>query len=147
VLPFTISPTPLRAAFHLAAFLGAGAPVFDIADRFGATDMLVRTPPQGAALAEALGEACVVLMRGHGFVAAGSSVPEAVARAVYTATNAAVLRQAITLGGTPRLLTPEEAALAEGTNHQVVARAWELWRSGVGVGDLGEGGTEWTSTP
>jgi ribulose-5-phosphate 4-epimerase/fuculose-1-phosphate aldolase len=146
VLPWTISPTPLRAAFHLAAFLGTGAPVFDIADHFGATDMLVRTRPHGAALAEVLGDASVVLMRGHGFVGVGSSIPEAVVRAVYTTTNAAVLQQAATLGGTPRPLAPEEATLAEGTNRDVVPRAWELWRSEVMAGSR-EGSTAWTSTP
>ena len=146
VLPFTISPTPLRAAFHLAAFLGAGAPVFDIAERFGATDMLVRTPPHGEALAEVLGDASVVLMRGHGFVTVGASVPEAVVRAAYTTTNATVLQQAMTLGGTPRVLDLDEAPLAEGTNRRVVPRAWELWRSEVAA-DLGGGSTAWTSTP
>jgi ribulose-5-phosphate 4-epimerase/fuculose-1-phosphate aldolase len=147
VLPFTISPTPLRAAFHLAAFLGAGAPVFDIAERFGATDMLVRTPPQGAALAEALGEASAVLMRGHGFVTVGASVPEAVVRAVYTTTNAAVLQQAMALGGATRPLEPDEAALAEETNRDVASRAWELWRSEVTAADPRGGSTAWTSTP
>lgn len=147
VLPFTISPTPLGAAFHLAAFLGAGPPVFDIADRFGATDMLVRTPAQGAALAEVLGDASAVLMRGHGFVTVGTSVPEAVARAVYTAVDATVLAQAHGLGGTPQVLDAAEAELAEGPNRQVVTRAWELWCAEVAAADagVGEGGQEWTS--
>jgi hypothetical protein len=50
------------------------------------------------------------------------------------------------LAGIPRPLAPEEATLAEGTNREVVARAWELWRSEVGALGLGGGSTAWTST-
>ncbi len=42
VIPFGLTDrAPLTAMFHNAAFLARGAPVFDIADKFGATDMLV----------------------------------------------------------------------------------------------------------
>ena len=42
VIPFSVSRTPLRPLYHNAAFLGEGAPVWDIGKEFGATDMLVR---------------------------------------------------------------------------------------------------------
>jgi HCOMODA/2-hydroxy-3-carboxy-muconic semialdehyde decarboxylase len=41
VIPFGLVPTDMKAMFHNAAFLAAGVPVFDIADKFGDTDMLV----------------------------------------------------------------------------------------------------------
>ena len=47
-----------------------------------ATDMLVRNPELGAALAKTLGTAPVALMRGHGDVVVGQSVREAVFRAI-----------------------------------------------------------------
>ena len=44
----------------------ATRPVFEIRERFGVTDMLIRDSAQGDALAESLGGYAVVLMRGHG---------------------------------------------------------------------------------
>jgi ribulose-5-phosphate 4-epimerase/fuculose-1-phosphate aldolase len=73
----------------MGSFLGDGAPVFEIRDGAGtATDLLIRTPAIGAALAKTLGNASVVLLRGHGDAVVGTSLPEAVFRAIYTAQNA-----------------------------------------------------------
>src|ERR1700739_1012960 len=66
VIPFSVSKTQLKPLFHNAAFLAAGAPVWDIAKEFGATDMLVRDNNIGKSLARALGDRPGVLMRGHG---------------------------------------------------------------------------------
>src|SRR5881397_1979579 len=67
VIPFGVSPVPLRPLYHMSAFLGGGVPVFDIKAAAGqATDMLVRTPALGHALAQTLGDRPVALMRGHG---------------------------------------------------------------------------------
>ena len=87
VIPFAASSVKLRPIYHMGSFLGAGAGVFDIRKRFGCTDMLIRNVAQGAALAESLGPDAVVLMRGHGFVTVGDSVPVAVFRAMYTETE------------------------------------------------------------
>src|SRR5687767_13808744 len=56
VIPFSVTVVPLRPIAHLAAPIGAEIPVWDIADEFGDTDMLVRTMEQGRSLARALGE-------------------------------------------------------------------------------------------
>lgn len=56
VIPFGLTGTPMRATYHNAAFLAAGVPVFDIAEKFGATDIVVNNPAKGAALAGALGD-------------------------------------------------------------------------------------------
>src|SRR3982751_3827499 len=55
VIPFTVSQMPLRPLFHNAAFLGAGAPVWEIRKEFGETDMLVRDSVRGKSLAAQLG--------------------------------------------------------------------------------------------
>jgi len=47
VIPFAASSVRLRPIYHMGAFLGRGAPVFDIRKRFGATDLLVRNPDHG----------------------------------------------------------------------------------------------------
>ena len=132
VIPFAASSVPLRPIYHMASFIAREARVFEIRERFGTTDMLVRTPEQGVALAETLREDAIVLMRGHGFCAIGESVPVAVFRAVYTESNAALQRQAIALGGSVTYLDEHEASLSERSNRSVVARPWELWKARYG---------------
>ena len=52
---------------RVTTILSGGVPVWDIrAAAGGDTDMLVRTPALGRALAQTLGTRPVVLMRGHG---------------------------------------------------------------------------------
>ncbi|HEX7387740.1 MAG TPA: class II aldolase/adducin family protein [Castellaniella sp.] len=129
VVPFTVSSVPLRPIFHMAGFLADGAPVFDIAERFGATDMLVTCQEQGVALAESLDAAAVCLMRGHGFVSVGTTVQIAVYRAIYTQQNAALLETALNLGGPIHFLAPEEGRLADHSIQTVMQRPWGLWKA------------------
>jgi len=131
VIPFAASSARLRPIYHMSGFLTGETRVFDIRHKFGCTDMLVRNRDHGAALAADLGEKGVVLMRGHGFVACGQSIPVAVYRAVYTEKNADLQQRAIALGGEITYLDDEEARLAEATNRGVVARPWELWKRQV----------------
>src|SRR6267142_1847558 len=131
VIPYTISQVPLRAVFHNAAFLAAGAPVWDIRKDFGETDMLVRNAAIGKDLALTLADKPVVLMRGHGDVAVGPSVKLAVFRAYYTDVNARLQSQAIALGGEPNYLTPGEGAKADAVNLAIVDRIWNLWKMRV----------------
>ena len=68
----------------MSSVLGVEVPVFEIRDVVGdKSDLLVRNPAIGAALARALGDKAVVLMRGHGSVTAGTSIPQVVFRAYY----------------------------------------------------------------
>jgi ribulose-5-phosphate 4-epimerase/fuculose-1-phosphate aldolase len=131
VVPFTVSQLPLRPIYHNTAFLAAGAPVWDIAKDFGATDMLVRNSAIGQSLAQTLGDKSVVLMRGHGDVTVGPSVKVAVFRAYYTDVNARLQSQALALGGEVNYLTPEEGAKADTINLIVVDRIWGLWKMRV----------------
>jgi ribulose-5-phosphate 4-epimerase/fuculose-1-phosphate aldolase len=132
VVPFGAADMPLRPIFHMGSFLRAGTPVFEMRERFGNTDLLVRNNAQGAALAEVLARSAVVLMRGHGYCAVADSIPIAVFRAYYTQVNAELQQRAIALGSGAQNLTylsEEEAALSEKTNESVVARPWGLWKS------------------
>lgn len=135
VIPFGLVDAPLRAMFHNAAFLNEGVPVFDIFEQFGATDMLVGNNDKGVALARCLGQHSVCLMRAHGSVAVGPSLPMAVFRAVYTEVNARVQTAATLVGGGGRIagLNAEEAALADAVNLGAGMRAWELWKKRVGA--------------
>jgi HCOMODA/2-hydroxy-3-carboxy-muconic semialdehyde decarboxylase len=131
VIPFSVSKAPLKALYHNPAFLAAGVPVWDIAQEFGATDMLVRNSEIGKSLAQALGDKAVVLMRGHGDVAVGPSVKAAVYRAYYTDVDARLQAQAIALGTEITYLTAEEGAKADATNLMVIDRIWNLWKQRV----------------
>jgi HCOMODA/2-hydroxy-3-carboxy-muconic semialdehyde decarboxylase len=131
VIPYTISQVPLRAVFHNAAFLAAGAPLWDIRKNFGETDMLVRNAAIGKDLALTLADKPVVLMRGHGDVTVGPSIKLAVFRAYYTDVNARLQSQAIALGGEPNYLTPGEGAKADAVNLAIVDRIWNLWKMRV----------------
>ena len=128
VIPFSVSQVPLRAIYHNAAFLAAGAPVWDIRKDFGETDMLVRDGPRGNSLAQALGDKSVVLMRGHGDVTVGPSVKLAVFRAYYTDVDARLQSQAMALGGEINYLTSGEGAKADAINLVVLDRIWSLWK-------------------
>lgn len=131
VIPYGVTGTPLRPLYHMSAFLGAGTPIFEIRDAAGMTDMLIRDNKLGDALAQSLGNSGVALMRGHGFVAVGQSVPQVVFRAIYTQMNARLQGEAARLGPI-KFLSPEEAAKASASNDAVVSRPWELWKAHVG---------------
>jgi ribulose-5-phosphate 4-epimerase/fuculose-1-phosphate aldolase len=129
VIPFGVTGAPLRPLYHMSAFLSGGVPVWDIHAAAGDSDMLVRTPALGRSLAQALGTRPVVLMRGHGAVAVGTSLPQVVFRSVYTEVNARLQAQAIALGGGHvTYLSPEEAARAEASIAGTLGRPWELWK-------------------
>jgi HCOMODA/2-hydroxy-3-carboxy-muconic semialdehyde decarboxylase len=123
----------MQAMFHNAAFLAEGVPVFDISEKFGATDMLVGNGIKGEALAQTMGPKDVVLMRAHGSVACAASLPMAVFRAVYTEVNARVQHwtQALAQGEPVAALSQEEGRLADEVNRNAGIRAWDLWRTQI----------------
>jgi len=130
VIPFGVTDQSLRPVYHMSSFLAAGAPVFEIREDAGdATDMLIRDRKLGAALARKVGKSAVVLMRGHGNVVVGSTLPQAVSRAIYTETNARIQSEALRLGqGRVEYLSAGEAAAINVTHDKTMSRAWELWK-------------------
>ena len=133
VIPFGLVGAPMQAMFHNAAFIAAGVPVFDIRNKFGATDMLVGNEEKGVALAEVMGDKDIVLMRAHGSVACGPTLQSAVFRAVYTEVNARIQHWTMALGGGAPIaaLDQEEGRLADAVNQAAGMRAWDLWRKQV----------------
>ena len=127
LIPFGVTAVQLRPLYHMSAFLAGGVPVFDIRSAAGETDMLVRNPDLGRALAKTLGPHAVALMRGHGAVIVAADLPHAVFRSVYTETNARLQAQAMAFGKV-KYLDDEEARKAEATMGATVQRPWELWR-------------------
>ncbi|MET1027028.1 MAG: class II aldolase/adducin family protein, partial [Dongiaceae bacterium] len=129
VVPFSVVKSlRFRPVCHMCGFLGEGAGIFEIRDVCGpASDLLIRDRHLGQALAEALGSANVILMRGHGSTVVGPSLKQAVYRAIYTEVNARLLAEALRLGPV-ELLTPEEAQAALLIETQI-DRPWQFWKA------------------
>jgi HCOMODA/2-hydroxy-3-carboxy-muconic semialdehyde decarboxylase len=130
LIPFAASDVAMRAMYHMAAFVADGVPVFDIRTAAGTTDLLVKTPALGAALAAALGSKPAVLMRGHGAVVVANSIPNVVGRSIYLDINARAQLQAIALGGRVTYVDADEAKLRMADPNEY-SRAWELWKRKV----------------
>jgi HCOMODA/2-hydroxy-3-carboxy-muconic semialdehyde decarboxylase len=130
LIPFADSDVPLRAMYHMAAFVADGVPVFDIRQAAGMTDMLIRDARLGRALATSLANKSAVLMRHHGAVVVASSIPNVVGRSVYLDLDARAQIQAISLGGKYTWIDPAEAKLRMADPNEY-ARAWELWKRKV----------------
>jgi HCOMODA/2-hydroxy-3-carboxy-muconic semialdehyde decarboxylase len=129
VIPFGIvKSVPFRPVFHMAAFIGEAAPIFEIRDVAGdATDLLITDRRLGAALAETLGAGTVALMRGHGATIVGKSLMEVVFRAVYTEGNARLQAEAMRIGPVTYLSAGEAKTATVNVGGQAL-RAWNLWR-------------------
>jgi HCOMODA/2-hydroxy-3-carboxy-muconic semialdehyde decarboxylase len=132
VIPFGVTRQPLRPIFHMCGFLGEGAASFEIRDVAGETDLLISNGPLGVALATALGARSAVLMRGHGSTVVGTSLEQAVYRAIYAEVNARLQLQATQLGEVT-YLTAQEASKAARMNDSQLPRAWELWTREIGA--------------
>jgi ribulose-5-phosphate 4-epimerase/fuculose-1-phosphate aldolase len=129
VIPYGITQVPMKPTFHMAAFLYDEPPVFEIRDVAGWTNMLITSNQLGEALARTLGGKSVALMRGHGNVVVGPSLPIAVFRAIYTEVNARLQTTAIMLGGPINYLAPEEGDIITNKHRGDVDRAWNLWKT------------------
>jgi HCOMODA/2-hydroxy-3-carboxy-muconic semialdehyde decarboxylase len=138
VLPYSITSEPLRPVIHNASKMGTRVPVWDIRDAFGDTNMLVANLAHGRDLAVGLGDASLVLMRGHGFTCVGETLRDAVGIAVYVPKNARVLMNASRFGEVKSLSPGEVHAIAFGPHKHDFGRAWEYWsRRALGSPEAG----------
>ncbi len=130
VIPFGVTTSALRPIFHMAAFVGGGVPTFEIRDAEAGTDLLVKTPYLGQALARTLGRHPAALMRGHGAVVVGENLPRAVGRSIYLEINARLQAQAMAIAGSAGKITYlDDREVAASTPVQDYGRAWHLWRA------------------
>jgi len=140
ILAFSLTDgTPLKPVIHSGSFIGSNVPVWDIADNFGDTNLLVANVAQGQDLAKCLGNNNVALMRGHGFAAAARSLIEVVRMSVYLPRNARAQWRARQLGGDVKYLSQGEIdARNRGYSPYSVEtwRAWHYWANKAGVGNM-----------
>jgi len=137
ILPFTDSTVPVRPMYHMAGFLLAGVPIFEIRSVPGQIGMLIDNNKVGAALAQTLGKRTVALIRGHGAAIVGVTIPDAVSSAIFLDVNARTQAQAIAFGGNISYLT--QADIDSGSpNPQPPSppgtpgyypRSWGIWKA------------------
>jgi ribulose-5-phosphate 4-epimerase/fuculose-1-phosphate aldolase len=133
VIPFTVAQNvKLRPLLHVAAGIGPEIPVWDIRHKFGDTNLLVTTNPQGDDLANQLGANRVVLMRGHGAAVAGTSIQDTVHTSVHLKINAQIQAEAMRMGSDIIYLSEGEIAEMRRTSAGH-ARAWEYWSRRAGI--------------
>ncbi len=129
VVPFSVTGVPMRPIFHMAAFVGEGLPNFEIREAQKGTDLLVKTPQLGKALARTLGPKPAALMRGHGAVVVGENLPRAVGRSVYLELSARMQMQAMLLAGEKGGITyMDDDEVKASVPVQNYNRAWPMWR-------------------
>jgi ribulose-5-phosphate 4-epimerase/fuculose-1-phosphate aldolase len=148
VLPYTMNGVAMKPTFHIAGFLGTHVPIYNIVPLYSEDDqqdMLVNSCKFGSSLASTFSTSTssspdhnVVLMANHGFTTIGSSIKQAVYRAVYTHVNAAVQTNALTLRasaigagvgveGEMRYLNAEQVKGSLKMNEASQDRPWKLW--------------------
>ena len=127
LIPFSVTGVAMRPIFHMAAFVGDGVPTFEIRKVQKGSDLLVRNPKLGAALAKTLGKCPAALMRGHGSVVVGENLQRAVGRSVYLELAARMQMQALALSS--KITYMDKAEVKANNPVQDYKRAWPLWRA------------------
>lgn len=127
LLPFASSGVPLRSIYHQNVTFYDGIPVFsDLPPECG---MLISGLGTARRMAECLGACRGVLIRDHGVVVVGESIPRAVYSSVTLRDNARALLPALAAGMELNYIGREEAI--EGTRQQFcglgLPRSWSYW--------------------
>ena len=133
ILSYGLTGVTLKPVYHMSAFLGEGAPIFEIrnfAKPNPDTDMFISNSDLGDALSQTMGLQYFVLMRGHGYAAGADSIKKAVFRTVYAIQNASIQAEAMKMGQV-QYLTPGEAATSKETIEKTIGRPWQLWTERV----------------
>lgn len=145
ILPFAVSHEAIRPVIHIGTMFWNGVGWFDRYDEGG--NMLVASPSEGRALAEAVGPRRGALLRNHGFVVVGANLTEAVMAAIYLDKNACIQSEAARLG---RTLFIEEDEARRGSKvfqmPSVQERAWGYWVARLPLGWENNAGLRVAST-
>lgn len=118
----TLGRTP-QARHGFGAYFAPHAPLYD-------NPRLVRDDPSAASVAELLGAARAVVMRGNGAIAVGTSIEEAVVMAWYLEDAARVEIEVLSTDVTGLTLTPSEAQDRAVTAGRLIERMWDWLTAG-----------------
>ncbi|MCX8023478.1 MAG: class II aldolase/adducin family protein [Syntrophorhabdaceae bacterium] len=118
---------PFIMLTHLSSMFYEGVPNYDGYDFESpdSTGMLVKKKEEGDRMAKTLGKSMAMLMRGHGCVVVGKSIPHAVQASLVLRENIAIQLEAQRFGK-PKGLSREEAIKAFKALGGP-AKGWEAW--------------------
>jgi ribulose-5-phosphate 4-epimerase/fuculose-1-phosphate aldolase len=119
---FSVTERQLEPVHNHGSFFAGGVPVFRRPD-------LITTEQLGNEVAQALGDAPAILLRGNGQVTVGRTIPEAVMMAIYLEEAAEVLYGALQIGK-PIPLTFDESKQRriEALPPVDLERAWNFFK-------------------
>src|ERR1051325_8770769 len=125
VILLTVVGETVRPMHNYSAIFYEGVPVFPAAGR-------VEPPERAAEIAELLGSAKAILLRGHGAVVVGKTIREAAILALFLEESARLQTEAMKLGK-PIFLDPAAAEKVAKRTFKPASteRAWEHYSAGV----------------
>jgi len=127
IIPFTCVDVPLSGMYHLYTFYD-GIPVFsDLPPECG---LLINNLELGDKLAAVLGDKRGVLIRNHGVVVVGETLPRTVFSTVTLRDNAKMLATALSMGVKITSFAGAEEIKKSTNGHfcgQPAKRAWDYW--------------------
>ncbi|HWP58081.1 MAG TPA: class II aldolase/adducin family protein [Candidatus Acidoferrales bacterium] len=125
IVLLTVGGQTVRPMHNYSVAFYDGVPVFEGVGQ-------VETPERAAKIAELLGSAKAVLLRGHGAVVVGGNIPEVCMLALALDESARLQIEAMKLGE-PRFIDAREAErIAQQTFKETsIARAWEHYKARV----------------
>jgi HCOMODA/2-hydroxy-3-carboxy-muconic semialdehyde decarboxylase len=134
VVPFGVGGEKIRPLMLNCALIGKATPIWDSRDKFGDTDLMVTSMDMGHDLAHTLGNSPTALMRGHGSVAAGKTIRQAVFIAIKLQESANFQREASRFKKVKYLSDGEIAKVQSLLDFadiekplRGIDRAWEYW--------------------
>ena len=127
VILLTVVGETVRPMHNYSAIFYEGVPLFEGTGQ-------VETPERAAEIARLLGPAKAVLLRGHGAVVVGQSIPEVCLLALYLEESARLQTEAMKLGQ-PVLLSAQEAERVAKRTFKPTSteRAWEHFQAKVKI--------------
>lgn len=127
VILLTVVGETVRPMHNYSAIFYEGVPVFQGSGQ-------VETPERAAEIAQLLGPAKAVLLRGHGAVVVGRSIPEVCMLSLYLEESARLQIEAMKLGEPRYINTGEAERIARRTfKPESTLRAWEHFKARVKV--------------
>lgn len=128
VLPFGLTGRPIRAVVHSAAMFWDGAPVYDDYYDPEHEGVYVISQEQARRMAAVLGVHRAVLLRGHGCVVVGSTLPELVVSTYSLDQNCRVQWLTEAVAPAKPLSEVEARAMLRVRLGEIgIRRAWENW--------------------
>jgi len=127
VILLSVVGQTIRPMHNYSAIFHEGVPLFEASGQ-------VESPERAAEIVQLLGHAKAILLRGHGAVVVGHTIPEACILALYLEESAHLQVEATKLG-TPHYLNQEEAERVARRTFKPESnlRAWEHFKRKAGV--------------